>query len=155
MKSLKELFEIKTLTEQELRKKFPKNFLMLKAEPLNKKEDVAGAKMLKAFHFIEQNLIFHGFKVIESDMLWNSKDAALFYYALESDKLPETKEVTGPPIKIKFHAELFKKKHKGAFVKNSRLYAKENRRYGSAKELIKAVVKTSNVKDNLKSVRMV
>ena len=151
----REFFEIKEFAEKDIRSKFPKNLVMLRAEPLNKKDDVAGAKMLKAFHFIEQNLIFYGFEVIESDMLWNSKDAALFYYALESDKLPETKEVIGPPIKIKFHAELFRKKHKNTFEKNSRLYAKENRRYGSAKDLIKAVVKTSNVKDNLKSVRMV
>ena len=93
---------------------------MLKAEPLNKKEDVAGAKMLKAFHFIEQNLIFHGFKVIESDMLWHSKGTSLFYYALESDNLPKTKEVAGPPVKIRFHAELFKKKYKSVFVKNNK-----------------------------------
>ncbi|MEK6869145.1 MAG: CCA tRNA nucleotidyltransferase [Nanoarchaeota archaeon] len=154
-KPSKEFFEIKTLTEEDIRRKFTKHLVILKAIPLNKKEDVAGAKMLKAFHFIEQNLIFHGFKVVESDMLWDSKDAALFYYALESAKLSGTKEVIGPPIKIKFHADLFRKKHKNAFEKNSRLYAKENRKYGSAKDLIKEVVKTSNIKDNLKSIRAV
>ena len=154
-KPSKEFFEIKTLTEQELRKKFPKNFLMLKAEPLNKKEDVAGAKMLKAFHFIEQNLIFHGFKVIESDMLWHSKGTSLFYYALESDNLPKTKEVAGPPVKIRFHAELFKKKYKSVFVKNNRLYTEEKRRYINAEALIKVVLKTSNVKNNLEKIWMV
>src|SRR3989344_347981 len=150
----REFFEIKTFTEEDIIRKFPKNLVILKAEPLNKKGDVAGAKMLKAFHFIEKNLIFNDFKVNESDMLWHGKDA-LFYYALESDELPKTKEAAGPPIKIRFHAELFKKKHKGAFVKNNRLYALENRRYGHAKDLIKEVIKTSNVKNNLKNIRTV
>ena len=154
-KPSREFFEIKIFTEKDIRDKFPKNLAVLEAKPLNKKGDVAGAKMLKAFHFIEQNLIFHGFKVIESDMLWHSKGTSLFYYALESDKLPEAKEVIGPPIKIRFHAELFKKKHKGAFVKNNRLYAKEKRKYSSAKDLIEEVARTSNVKYNLKSIRMV
>jgi len=150
----REFFEIKTFTEEDIRRKFPKNLVMLTAEPLNKKGDVAGAKMLKAFHFIEKALSFNDFKVNESDMLWHGKDA-LFYYALESDKLPKTKEVIGPPVKIRFHVELFKKKHKGAFVKNNRLYAKEKRKYSSAKDLIKDVVKTSNVKNNLKNIGMV
>ncbi|MBI2523373.1 CCA tRNA nucleotidyltransferase [Candidatus Woesearchaeota archaeon] len=151
----KEFFEIKIFTEEDIRRKFPKNIVMLNAEPLNKKDDVAGAKMLKAFHFIEQNLIFYGFEVIESDMLWHSKGTSLFYYALESDNLPETKEVAGPPVKIKFHAELFKKKHKNTFVKNNRLYAEEKRKYSDAKALVKAVLKTSNIKNNLKSIWMV
>ncbi|MEK6876995.1 MAG: hypothetical protein AABX63_06245, partial [Nanoarchaeota archaeon] len=153
-KPSKEFFEIKTLTEEDIRRKFTKHLVILKAIPLNKKEDVAGAKMLKAFHFIEKALIFNDFKVNESDMLWHGKDA-LFYYALESDKLPKTKEVSGPPVKIRFHAELFKKKHKGAFVKNNRLYAREKRKYSNARDLIKAVVKTSNVKNNLKNIGMV
>ncbi len=153
-KPSKEFFEIKTFTEEDIRRKFPKNLVILKAEPLNKKDDVAGAKMLKAFHFIEKALIFNDFKVNESDMLWHSK-GALFYYALESDKLPKTKEVAGPPIKIRFHAELFRKKHKSAFVKNNRLYARENRRYSRAKDLIKDAIKTSNVKNNLKNIEMV
>jgi len=150
----KEFFEIKILAEKDISRKFPKSLLMLKAEPLNKKEDVAGAKMLKAFHFIEKSLSFNDFKINESDMMWHGKDA-LFYYALESDKLPETKEVTGPPIRIRFHAELFKKKHKNAFLKGNRLYAKEKRRYGTAKALIKDIIKTSNIKNNVKDIRMV
>ena len=154
-KPSREFFEIKEFEEKDIRTKFSENLVMLEAKPLNKKEDVAGAKMLKAFHFIEQNLVFHGFKVVESDMLWHSKDASLFYYALESDKLPETKEVIGPPVKIKLHAELFRKKHKNTFEKNSRLYAKENRKYSSARDLIKYIVNASNVKDNLKSIRTV
>ncbi len=153
-KPSKEFFEIKELAEEDIRTKFPKNLVMLKAMPLSRKDDVAGAKMLKAFHFIEKNLIFNDFKINESDMLWYGKEA-LFYYALESEKLPKTRETNGPPLKIKFHAELFRKKHKNTFEKNNRLYANEKRKYSSARNLIKHIVMTSNVKYNLKSVRMV
>lgn len=153
-KPSRDFFEMKAFAEKDIRTKFPENLVMLEVKPLNKKEDVAGAKMLKAFHFIEKALIFNDFKVNESDMLWHGKDA-LFYYALDSDKLPETKEVIGPPIKIKFHAELFKKKHKSAFVKNNRLYAKEKRKFSNAEDLIKTVIKTSNIKDNVKKIDFV
>ena len=82
---------------------------------MEKKEDVAGAKMLKAFHFIEKSLSYHGFKVIESDMLWHKKVSSFFYYALENAKLQETIEIQGPPLRMKMHAEFFKKKHKKTF----------------------------------------
>jgi len=60
-KPSKEYFEMHSMSEQDIRDKFRKNKIMiLTAIPLNKKADVAGAKMLKAFHFIEKkpNLIW-------------------------------------------------------------------------------------------------
>ena len=152
----KEFFEIKTLTKEGIIIKFQKNKLvMLEAMPLNKKDDVAGAKMLKAFHFIEKSLSYHGFKVIESDMLWHSKNASLFYYALEKLDIPETKEIVGPPIKIKQHSETFKKSHKSAFVKNNRLFAIEKREYSNAVDLVKSLIKSPNVRDNIKTIKAI
>lgn len=154
-KPSKEFFELKTLTEQDVRKKFRKNkIIMLKARPLNKKEDVAGAKMLKAFHFIEKNLIFNSFNIIESDMLWHTS-SALFYYILEKDKLPKTKELSGPPLKIKRHVLSFKKSHKKTFVKNKKIFAVEKRKYTNARSLVKDIIKTSNVKDNVNKIESV
>ncbi|MCH8067076.1 MAG: CCA tRNA nucleotidyltransferase [Nanoarchaeota archaeon] len=152
----KEFFEVKILTEQDVRKKFRKNrLIMLKTKPLNKKEDVAGAKMLKAFHFIEQELISYGFKIIESDMLWHVKDSSLFYYTLENDKLSKMIEVFGPPLKVEKHAAIFKKKHKKTFVKNKRIFAVEKRKFTVAGDLIKNIIKASNVKDNVNSIKLI
>jgi len=132
---------------------------MLKANPLNKKEDVAGAKMLKAFHFIEQKLISYGFKITEriteSDMLWHVKDSSLFYYTLEKDKLSKTVEILGPPLKFKKHVSIFKKKHKKTFVKNKRMFAVEKRKFTDAKDLVKNIIKTSNVKSNIKNINLI
>ena len=127
---------------------------MLKAAPLKKKTDVAGAKMLKAFHYMENELVRHGFKLMESDMLWHASNS-LFYYALQNDKLPEAVEIIGPPVKNEKHALAFKKKHKKTFVKGKRLFAKEKRKFAEAKNLIKELIKTSNVKDNVTDIRLV
>ncbi|MCH8004418.1 MAG: CCA tRNA nucleotidyltransferase [Nanoarchaeota archaeon] len=155
-KPSKKFFEIKLLTENDIIKKFQKNkLIMLKAKPLNKKEDVAGAKMLKAFHFIEKNLIFNGFNIIESDMLWHAKTSSLFYYALEKDKLPKTIAIPGPPLKIKRHVLLFKKSHKKTFVKNKRIFAIEKRKFSNARDLIKNIIKTTNVKDNINKIEII
>jgi len=154
-KPSKDFFEVKILTEQDIIKKFQKNkLIILKAKPLNKKEDVAGAKMLKAFHFIEKNLIFNDFKIIESDMLWHSS-SALFYYVLNNDKLPKTVEVSGPPLKVKQHVASFKKKHKKIIIKKKRIFAVKKRKFTNAKDLIKNLIKTSNVKDNIKSIKII
>ena len=154
-KPSKDFFEVKSITREDLIKKFPKGLIMLEASPLNRKGDVAGAKMLKAFHFIEKSIIYHGFKVIESDMLWHSTSTSLFYYALEKIDLPETKEIPGPPIKIRQHAEIFKKYHKNAFIKNNRLFAVEKREFANARNLIKDVIKSPNVKDNVKTIELI
>ena len=153
-KPSKEFFEVKNLSENDIKKEFGSNLVMLKAVPLKKKTDVAGAKMLKAFHYMENELVRHGFKVVESDMLWHSSDS-LFYYALQNDKLPEMMEINGPPVKNEKHALAFRKKHKKTFVKGKRLFATEKRKFADAKNLVKELIKTSNVKDNITGIRLV
>jgi len=151
-----EYFEIKPITEQNIKKKAGKyKSIIMEAKSLNKKEDVAGAKMLKAFHFIEQKLISYGFKLIESDMIWNHRKNSLFYYILEKDKLPKIVEVSGPPLKLKRHVEMFKKKHKTTFVRGKRIYTLEKRKFTDAKSLVKKLVQSDNVKGNLKKVDLV
>jgi len=155
-KPSKKFFEITILTEQDIRKKFQKNkLMMLKARPLKKKADIAGAKMLKAFHFIEKNMDFHGFNIIESDMLWHAKTSSLFYYVLENDKLPKKVAIPGPPLKIKKHVAIFKKSHKKTFVKDKRIFSIERRKFFNSKDLVKNIIKTSNVKDNVNTISLI
>ena len=155
-KPSREFFEVKHITPQDLIKKFgEKNILLIGVAPLDRKEDVAGAKMLKAFHFIEQNLGHYGFKVIESDMLWHGKGSSLFYYALKSSKLEKTIEIQGPPLRMKMHVESFKKKHKKTLVKGNKIFAVGSRQFPDAKLLLKHLFKSDNIKDNAKSIEMV
>ncbi|MDP6548308.1 MAG: CCA tRNA nucleotidyltransferase [Candidatus Woesearchaeota archaeon] len=150
---VKEFFEEKVLSENDIRKKAGKNKAMiLKAFPLKRKDDVAGAKMLKAFHFIEKNLISSEFKVIESDMLWHAKTSSLFYYIVENKNLSKEIKIMGPPIKSKHHAAAFKKIHKKTFVKSKRLFAIEKRKFTEPKGLVKHLIKRSNIKDNINKI---
>ena len=153
-KPSKEFFEVRQITADSLIKKFGKNLILIKVWPLDKKEDVAGAKMLKAFRFMEQNLLDYGFKIIESDMVWNGKGASLLYYALEKKTLPEAIELQGPPIKMKMHVDFFKKKHKKTFIKNKKVYALENRAFADAESFLKSLFKAINVNDNVKKIEL-
>lgn len=153
-KPSKEFFEVKDISEQDLRKKYGKNCIFIKAMPLDKKEDVAGAKMLKAFHFIEKSLADHGFKMLESDMAWDAKDSSLFYYALESKNLPGIMEMKGPPLKLKKHVEFFRERHKKTFIKNKIIFALEKRKFTNAENLVRHLLDYSNIKDNIKSIEL-
>jgi len=150
-----EFFKVKTMTRQDILKKFHKNkLIIMSANPLNKKTDVAGAKLLKAFHYVEQNLLQSGFTILESDMLWN-QNLSLFYYVLENDTLPKNMEVLGPPLGVKNHVIIFKKKHKTTYIKNKRIFAIKKRKFTLAKELVKSVMKTSNIENNVKKIKLV
>ena len=48
-----------------------------------------------------------------------------------------------------------KKKHKKTFVKGKRLFATEKRKFAEAKNLIKGLIKASNVKENVTNIRLV
>src|SRR3989338_6133694 len=149
----KNFFEVKVLTEKDI-KSHEKNIIILNTIPLKRKKDVAGAKMLKAFNSIERSLADNGFEVAKSNMIWSKKNEALFYYALKSTKLSKTIELSGPPLKVKYHVLLFKKAHKKTFIKNSRIFAIEKRKFTNAGDLIKNIIKTPSVKDNINNIRM-
>ncbi len=153
-KPSKEFFEIRHASEQDLRGKFGKNLILIMAFPLDKKDDVAGAKMLKAFNFIQQKFLDYGFKIIESNMIWNGKSSSLLYYALESKNLSKAIELQGPPLKMKMHVDFFRKKHKKTFMKSNKVYALENRPFADAESFLKNLFKTANIKDNVKKIEL-
>jgi tRNA nucleotidyltransferase (CCA-adding enzyme) len=151
----KSFFEIKELKRQDIFKRAGKRkFVMLEVTPLDKKEDVAGAKMLKAFSHIERILIQNGFKIIEGNMVWDMGKNCIFYFILDEDNLPKKVEVVGPPLKIRMHVSFFKKKHNKTFVKGGRIFAFVKRKFTKADELIKITIKDSVVGDNVKKVKI-
>lgn len=152
----KDFFEISDLTEQEIQKQFGKNrLIILRAAPLKRKEDVAGAKMLKAFKHIGKKLAENGFGVVKSGLVWGKKNNALFYYALKEVKLSKTVEIPGPPLKIRHHVLLFKKAHKKILIKNKRIFALEKRKFTNAEDLVKNTLKAPNVGSNVNSIKLI
>ena len=68
--------------------------------------------------------------------------------------LSKSIEVEGPPMKIKQHAENFRKIHKKNFVKNDKIYAKEERKFTMPETLLKNLDKKQFAKEKSKSIKI-
>ena len=101
--------------------------LVLNAVPLEGKEDVIGAKLLKLFNFICANLEKYGFNILDKCWYWNikAKNKAIMWVLVDKKDIQSIRIQTGPPIKLVKHAEAFKKKHTDTFIKNARLFIKK------------------------------
>jgi tRNA nucleotidyltransferase (CCA-adding enzyme) len=151
----KKFFEIETLTEESIRKKSGnKNIIFIEVTPLKRKIDVAGAKMNKAFDYIKMSIVSYGFDLVDSGFVWDKKGEAFFYYILKDMQLQKNMELSGPPLNIKKHVALFKKKHKNTFIRDGKIFALESRKFTDAKSMIKSIFKISNINDNVAGVRI-
>lgn len=124
-----------------------KGAIIIKICPLNEKEDVAGTKLLKAFEFLSNNLDI--FKV-NSGWCWNKKEDAFFWFIPKIKILPENEIKEGPPVKMIFHAERFRKKYKKTFAKGDRLYAKVKRKNRKFADFICELLKEECMKERIK-----
>src|SRR3989344_1425036 len=96
-------------------------FVLIEAHTEKQEGDIAGSKLLKFYNFFEKE-ISRFFKVKDKGFNYNVKQAARYYFVVESY---EEIEFKGPLVEDKKNNELFKKVHAKTFVKNGRLYAKE------------------------------
>lgn len=141
-----------------------KRLVIAEAAPMNGKEDVVGAKLLKAHQHIKQQLMENGFRLVEGGWDWGKnrtgrKAMALMWYVTEKAE-PEPEIRAGPPSKNKLHCERFTQLHNGKkdrklFEKNGRLYVRIERNYKQPQQLIKAIVAEDKyLKDKAKSYRV-
>ena len=128
--------------------------ILLKAKPLSGKIDVVGGKLLKIYEFIHGELRKYNFKAIKSDWEWDKKNDAVFYFLFERNALQKTIEVEGPPLKIKQHADNFRKIHKKTFVKSGRVFALEQREFLVPEDLLKNITKSQFVRERSKSIKI-
>jgi tRNA nucleotidyltransferase (CCA-adding enzyme) len=129
-----------------------KEFVVLEINPLDGKEDVVGAKLVKVFNFLKSGLSNEGFVVKDKGWTWDKEKKAYFYFkSLNIDKI---KILKGPLVSFKDHVLNFKKKHKTTFVKSKVVYAKEKRKIIDAKSFVKDLIKEKYVKERVKSIRL-
>ncbi len=133
-----------------------KQLTIVEADPARGKEDVTGAKLVKAYEHMLLQLKKKGFTVTKSGWEWNKKGNALFWYILQKG-VPAPEIRYGPPLNNKMHAEKFREEHTGKkgrrlFEKNGRLYAEIERPYKQPEQLISQLVtEDSYLKDKAKS----
>ncbi len=129
-----------------LKKKFPA-LLVVKLKPHEGKDDVVGSKVLKVFEDLRDAL--KDFSLIESG--WEFEDPSILWYGLARTKRDTELLIQGPPIDIVQHADAFKKAHKGAFVKDGRLFAKEKQELIDALDVAKVALKHPHLKEKMLS----
>ncbi len=152
----KTYFVEKKITIHELIKKSGKNeLILLDVKSKTGKEDVIGAKLLKVLTYLRNALEDNEFRVYGYGWEWDKEKEALFYFIVDRKILSEAKKVIGPPVKIKKHAELFKKKYKKTIVEGKRVYAHVKREFRRAEDLIENMNKTEYVKERVKSIELI
>jgi len=114
--------------------------IIINTKTINKKYDVAGAKLKKFFNFLSFN-INKNFKLIKKGFDFNEDNLSARNIFII--KKLEANIIRGPPAERKESVIGFKKAHKNTFIKQNVIYARE--KPSNAKEFLKTF-KTSNKK---------
>jgi len=154
-KPLKKFFEKKEITINELKDKSRnKKLVLLDIKAFDGKEDVVGSKLLKAFNYINKNLVSNGFTVYDKGWKWDKKEKALFWFILRHEILPESFKRIGPPIRNKENVKRFMKKHRKTFTQGRIIYAMIKREFRKPENLINFLKKDKYLKERAKKIEI-
>jgi len=131
---------------KKMAKKSP--LVYLEITPLKGKKDVIGAKLLKAFDFLKQELAPFG--VEKAD--WEFLPATVFYFVLAKEELSPIATRPGPPLKLKEFVADFKKKNKDTFTKDGRIYAQVKVTHPQLADFLQFIIKKRYFKEKVASV---
>ena len=110
--------------------------------------------MLKVMRHVQQELQRYGFTVKKQGWQFNPKNTVV-WFALKETKLSSTEIKTGPPLDRVQDAAKFKKMYKKTFVKTGKLNAKVKRLFTQPKPLIQKALRSSYVKEKVKTAKVV
>lgn len=141
----KTFFEMKDIEKNILNeaKKSKKELLIVYAESLKEKEDIAGAKLLKFMNVIKVRLEKEGYTT-KTAIKFSGNSAKLFFMLDKKDFLIE-----GPFLDMKKHVENFKKRWKNTKIKGKRIVAlrkKADINWKNALKVDKDVLKEMDIK---------
>ncbi|MBW2980282.1 CCA tRNA nucleotidyltransferase [Candidatus Woesearchaeota archaeon] len=154
-KPSKELFKEKVLTTDDLKKKAKnKKLIALDIKTIRRKEDIAGAKLVKSFEYMADKLLRNDFKILEKGWHWDKELKATIFFICDKKPLPNIKLHEGPALKQKFHVKRFKAKHKNTFTKGKKVFAKVKREFTKPEDLVKKLIKEPYIKEKVKQIRL-
>ncbi|VVB83945.1 CCA-adding enzyme [uncultured archaeon] len=102
-------------------RKTKSEFISLIAETDKQEGDVAGSKLIKFYRHLSEEIGKY-YKISNKGFDYNDKKQANYFFVL---KKKDFILLNGPDKKDKKNSALFRKKHKNAFVKGNRIFAKE------------------------------
>ncbi|MBI4149965.1 nucleotidyltransferase domain-containing protein [Candidatus Woesearchaeota archaeon] len=129
-----------------------KKLILLKAMPTEGKEDVVGAKLLKAFTFIRDEAKQYGFTLHEAGWYWDKEHEAVYDYILDKVPLAPSFVRQGPPVSMTTYVENFRKMHKETFVEKGRICATIKRDHVLPENFIKSLLVHPYLKDKAKKI---
>jgi tRNA nucleotidyltransferase (CCA-adding enzyme) len=124
-----------------------KGYTVFKIKPLDKKIDIAGAKLLKALEKTKKAAEREGLKVKDYGWKWEDEHA---YFWFKTNKLEKIKKHYGPQTKQKSNLENFKKKWKGKriYKEKGKVYIKIKRTKTTSKDVLQEILKNQDIKNN-------
>ncbi len=150
-----ELFVKEEVSFESLKTKYKNdNLAYTEVKSLKGKEDVVGSKLLAVFGHLKHKL--KEFRIIKADWDFDhDKGIGKFWFAVEKKELDKYEIRSGPPVKLKKYADDFKKKHKMAYMKDGRLFAKVPRTNNKIEGYVKEILKDGYIQDRIKEVKLV
>jgi tRNA nucleotidyltransferase (CCA-adding enzyme) len=117
--------------------------------PLEGNDDVVGAKVLKSFEYIGNQLALNDFRIFNSG--WNFD---FFFFELYEDKLPEFRKHFGPLVWVEGeNMKKFLDKYPVVDVEDNRLVVFVPRKFVNAKVLIEKLLRDDEVRLRLRGAR--
>jgi tRNA nucleotidyltransferase (CCA-adding enzyme) len=154
-KPSKEHFTIRNNIEEKLRKETGTNRLLaIDVVPLEGKEDVVGAKIMKVFQQIRNQLNFYDFVIVDAGWSWDKKKSAILVFIIDPAELMPIKKWVGPPVSEKERAENFRAKHEKTFIENDRVCAYVKRRYTRPEQLITELFLDPLLRERVKKISL-
>lgn len=130
----------------------PKEAIILEVTPLKGKEDIVGSKLLKSFEYLKLRLIQEEFKIKTSN--WDWEDSKAYFWFIISENPSEYKKHYGPPLDLKEHVSIFKKKYPDAKVEKNRLYVILKRKYIQPEGFINSLLDEEYIKERVKEIKI-
>ena len=141
-----EYFKLRVVKEKELRKRYQgKPVVWLVVKPLEGKEDIIGAKLLKCFEYIAKSAALYGFKIIERGWDWVPGKPAQMWFVFKG-KIPKEHMIIGPPLKEVDHVKRFREKHKRCLIRDGKVVAIETRSFTEPREFLLGIIKSDYIK---------
>ncbi|MBI4145831.1 nucleotidyltransferase domain-containing protein [Candidatus Woesearchaeota archaeon] len=120
---------------------------------LDAKEDVAGAKFVRAFEHMRDALSDFGVK--DSVWVWDRKGEGKWFFVLKTKELSAVFDWPGPPVKLVDAVKKFKQVYKGTFVRAGRVWAKVKRDERKPEQVVRRVLQDEFVRSRIKSARLI
>ncbi len=118
------------------------------------KEDIVGAKLMKAREYMLNQLRLGEFTVTNTGWTWDKAKKASLWFIVKEEKLSKEMDRVGPPMKARMAVRAFREKHPEAYAKNDRLYAKVPRKCRTPVELMTNLTRCAYMREKVSRISL-